>query len=109
MIMYVKNLSPPKMRSIPKIYWYTNIPLGDKDNSGMGLSYRHARLHGWRLVATTLCLSPQSGIYDFGYRKMNCVQGRVVVDPSLEEEFAPTVEGHGEVEIFSFLFLASFF
>ncbi len=38
---------------------------------------------------------------------MNCVQGRVVVDPSLEEEFAPTAEGHGEVEIFSFIWMAS--
>jgi hypothetical protein len=38
---------------------------------------------------------------------MNCVQGRVVVDPSLEEEFAPTAEGHGEVEIFSFLWMGA--
>jgi hypothetical protein len=51
---------------------------------------------------------PRSGIYEFGYRNLNCVQGRVVVDPSLEEEFAPTAEGHGEVEKFFFPLGGSF-
>jgi hypothetical protein len=51
---------------------------------------------------------PYAGVdYEFGYRNMNCVQGRVVVDPSLEEEFAPTAEGHGEVEMISFLWMAA--
>ncbi len=30
---------------------------GDKVNSGIGLSNRHARLHGWQAVTTTLCRS----------------------------------------------------
>ncbi len=44
--------------------------LGDKVNSGIGLSYRHARLQGWRAVTTTLCLSwlyPPVRDYEFGY------------------------------------------
>jgi hypothetical protein len=75
----------------------------------MGLSFRHARVQGWRVSATNhagVDFIPQSWIYEFGYRNLNCEQGRVVVDPSLEEEFAPTAEGHGEVEIFSLPFLA---
>ncbi len=28
--------------------------LGDKVNSGIGLSYQHSRLHGWRAGTTTL-------------------------------------------------------
>ncbi len=31
--------------------------LGDKVNLGTGLSYPHARLHGWRTGTTTLCRS----------------------------------------------------
>jgi len=31
--------------------------LGDTVKSGMGLSYRHARLHAWRACTTTLCRS----------------------------------------------------
>ncbi len=31
--------------------------LGDKVNPGLGLSYRHARLHGWRAGRSTLCRS----------------------------------------------------
>ncbi len=30
---------------------------GDKINPGIGLSYRHPRLHGWRVGTTTLCRS----------------------------------------------------
>ncbi len=40
--------------------------LWDKVNSGIGLSYRHARLHGWRAGTTSLCRSWLE-IYEFGY------------------------------------------
>ncbi len=45
--------------------------LGDKVSSGIGFSwYRHARLHGWRAGTTTgVDFIPQSGIYEFGYRR----------------------------------------
>ena len=33
--------------------------LGDKDNSGIGLSFRHARLHGWRAGTTIICRTPE--------------------------------------------------
>jgi hypothetical protein len=33
---------------------FINPWLGDKVNFGIGLSYRHARLHGWRAGTTTL-------------------------------------------------------
>ncbi len=49
------------------IYWYLDVKvpvpcsrnhwLGDKVNSGIGLSYRQDRLHGWRVGTTTLCRS----------------------------------------------------
>jgi hypothetical protein len=50
--------------------------LGDKINSGIALSYRHAILHGWRAGTATLCLSSQPGIYKFGYCTPVLAQGK---------------------------------
>ncbi len=45
---------PPPPKSVAE---FIDSWQGNKVNSGIGLSYRHAWLHGWRASTTTLCRS----------------------------------------------------
>ncbi len=46
-----------KDREKSSVAEFINPWLGDKVNSGIGLSYRYDRLHSWRACTTTLCRS----------------------------------------------------
>jgi hypothetical protein len=47
----------PALGNCRTVAEFIDLWLGVKVNSGIGLSYRHARLHGWRAGTTTLCRS----------------------------------------------------
>ncbi len=49
---------------------FINPCLGDKVNSGIGLSYRHAGVHGWRAYTTPYAVV--DFIYDLGIRLLFC-------------------------------------
>ncbi len=51
---------------------FIDLWLGDKVNFGIGLSYRPASHVAWRagtIIYAGVDFIPQSGIYEFGYRK----------------------------------------
>ncbi len=66
--------------------------LGDKVNSGIGLSYQHARLLGWRTGTTTLCRSwLYSPVSDLGIRllKTNALGYRLLISKRISELYEP--------------------